>query len=521
MNENPNELNGQQSASDWDSELAERIARRVRKVQEAKRSSAEEILAMLDGNAEVSADSAAEPAEAEAYEAEILADEKTEETVSAEETEEAAEPEYAEEDTEKAAEPEYTEEAVAEEIPAVKEIPSHSAEGADAVNEAAEEITAAEKEVKAPAKKKKKKKKKTFGEKVRGLFPQKGDSVGECIRKIVFLISVVAIIVCGYIVGDYYLDLWRSSKINEDVMNMYWTYPIEKPEVPTVQTEDDEEPKKIYTLLDGARKLLDINKDVVGVMTIPDTPVNNPVLQAENNSKYLDRKIDGTEARNGELFLDYRNCFDKVENGELKYPNSDNLIIYGHNMKDDSMFGCLKYYERNYNYYEEHPIIYLNSNYECYTYKIFAFFIVDADDKSETKFDCWNKLNFDNEKDFYNYVNEAKRRTLRITNVDVKYGDPLLTLSTCNTLLGDRGRLIVLARQLREGEDLLEGTTDSVQNTNIKWPTMYYNSRPNEKYDPDAEFVPYGSEAKTTTTTTAITSQSVATTTTTAQISEE
>ena len=518
MNENPNELNGQQSASDWDGELAERIARRVRKVQDAKRSSAEEILAMLDGNAEVSADSEAEPAERvmeeEAYEAET-------EFTAVEETEKSADAEYAEEYTEEAAEPEYTEEAVAEEVPAVSEIPSHSAEEAAAVIEAAEEIPAVETEVKVPAKKKKKKKKKkTFGEKVRGLFPQKGDSVGECIRKIVFLISVVAIIVCGYIVGDYYLDLWRSSKINEDVMNMYWTYPIEKPEVPTVQTEGDEEPKKIYTLLDGSRKLLDINKDVVGVITIPDTPVNNPVMQAENNSKYLDRKIDGTEARNGELFLDYRNCFDKVENGELKYPNSDNLIIYGHNMKDDSMFGCLKYYERNYNYYEEHPIIYLNSNYECYTYKIFAFFIVDADDKSETKFDCWNKLNFDDEKDFYNYVNEAKRRTLRNTNVDVKYGDPLLTLSTCNTLLGDRGRLIILARQLREGEDLLEGTTDSTQNTNIKWPTMYYNSRPNEKYDPDAEFVPYGSEAKTTTTTTtATTSQSA--TATTAQIPEE
>jgi len=492
MNENPNELNGQQSASDWDSELAERIARRVQKVQETKRSSAEEILAMLDSNTEVSGNSVEESPTSEAES----------------ETQEAVDSEYSEE---------YTEEAVAGEIPAVREIPSHAAE------EIPEEIPVEETEVKVPEKnKKKKKKKKSFKQKVRGLFPQKGDSVGECIRKIVFLISVVAIIVCGYIVGDYYLDLWRSSKINDDVMNMYWTYPVEKPETTTVQTEENEEPKKIYTLLDGARKLLDINKDVVGVISIPDTPVNNPVMQAENNSKYLDKKIDGTEARNGELFLDYRNYFDKVENGELKYPNSDNLIIYGHNMKDDSMFGCLKYYDRNYNYYEEHPIIYLNSNYERYTYKIFAVFIVDADDKSETKFDCWNKLNFNDEKDFYNFVNEAKRRSLCITNVDVKYGDPLLTLSTCNTLLGDRGRLIVLARMVRDGEDLLEGTTGSVRNTNIKWPTMYYNSRPNEKYDPDAEFVPYGPETKTTTTATAVTTtrQSVTTATTT-QISEE
>ena len=168
-------------------------------------------------------------------------------------------------------------------------------------------------------------------------------------------------------------------------------------------------------------------------------------------------------------------------------------------MKNDEMFGSLKYYERNYDYYEAHPLIYLNSNYETYTYKIFAYFIVDAEDETETKFDCWNYLNFNSEEKFYDYVNEAKRRTLRLTNVDVKYGDPLLTLSTCNTILGDRGRLIVMARLVRDGEDPLEGTTGSVENNNIKWPSLYYNSKPNAKYDPDAEFVPYGPASETQT----------------------
>jgi sortase B len=161
-------------------------------------------------------------------------------------------------------------------------------------------------------------------------------------------------------------------------------------------------------------------------------------------------------------------------------------------MGNDTMFGALKYYQRNDNYYSEHPVIELNSNYNCYTYKIFAFFILDAEDDTDTRFDCWNMLNFGSEDDFYNFVNEAKRRTIRLNDVDVKWGDKLLTLSTCNTILGDRGRLIVLARLVRDGEDPYEGTQNSVYNSNIKWPTLYYSySKNSKRYDPDAEFVPY------------------------------
>ena len=83
-----------------------------------------------------------------------------------------------------------------------------------------------------------------------------------------------------------------------------------------------------------------------------------------------------------------------------------------------------------------------------------------------------------------------KLRTLRLTNVDVQYGDSLLTLSTCSGTF-DNARLVVCARRLREGEDPYEGTTGSIPNPNIKWPTVYYNWNSNT-YDPNAEFVPYG-----------------------------
>lgn len=357
---------------------------------------------------------------------------------------------------------------------------------------AAEAVTAAGTEQAVP--KKKKKKKKTIPQRLRGLLPEKGDSIGECIRKVVFLGSICAICICGYLVGDYYYELWASKHKTEQIMELYNIY--EDREAPTEAVEEEGETRIRYMgMLDGARKLWDQNHDIVGVITIPDTPVNNPVMQAEDNNKYINMKFDLSENRAGELFLDFRNHFDDVdEEGYLRYPNSDNLVIYGHNMLDEQMFGSLKWYQRQEDYYGKHPIIQLSSNYEKYTYKIFAFFVLDASDETETKFDCWNELDFAGEEDFYRFVNEAKRRTFRLNDVDVKYGDPLLTLSTCNTTLldEDRGRLIIMARRVRDGEDPLAGTQNSRPNPNIKRPTIYYQDHPNEKYDPDAEFVPYG-----------------------------
>lgn len=352
-----------------------------------------------------------------------------------------------------------------------------------------------------PKKKKKKKKKKTFRQRFLGIFPQKGDSVLEIVRKIVFLVSIIAIVVCGYMVADYYLDLWQSKKVNEETRNLYWTYETTEPsggeKHPVVSDNsgsDEEQP--VYTLLPGAKKLLDINKDVVGYIKIDGTSIDNVLLRGSDNFEYLDKKISGEENRAGELFLDWRNHFDDVDDeGHLKTPNSQNLVVYGHAMKDESMFGCLIKYRNTSDYYSDHPIIHLNSNYSHYTYKIFAVFILDSEDKSETRFDCWNKFNFGSEQEFYDFVNEAKRRTIRTNDVDVKYGDQLLTLSTCDDYLGERGRLIIMARQVRAGEDAKKGTENSQSNPNIKWPSMYYNTKTNEHYDPD-DFVPYNAPVK-------------------------
>lgn len=203
----------------------------------------------------------------------------------------------------------------------------------------------------------------------------------------------------------------------------------------------------------------------------------------------MDKNIDLQEEKAGTIFLDWRNYFDYVVDGVKVLDNSANLVIYGHDMKDRSMFGSLQDYMDVDGFYSEHPIIELSSNYKTYQYKIFAYFIVDADDETETKFDCWNTLDFNGEDDFYEYVNNARKRALTLNNVDVRYGDQLLTLQTCNGMFSS-ARLFVMARLVRDGEDPYAGTDSVRANDNILWPSIYYEWN-EETYDPDADFEGY------------------------------
>ncbi len=367
-------------------------------------------------------------------------------------------------------------------------------EAAESGTEASPEPQETEKKKKKKKKAKKSKKKKSKKKKSGfSLFPKKGDSILEAVRKCVFLASSAIFVVCLCLIADYFWENYQNAQLSDDLRTMY-SMDISDPEATEPPTEDLGPGYEYYGYLSGAENLLAVNPDVVGWISIPGMDISYPVLQrkgqADGNDYYLKRNIYGEDAHAGSIFMDYRNDFDYVIDGKKICENSGNLIIYGHNMHDYSMFGSLKHYINYADHYGEHPIVELNSNYRKYKYKIFGMIIVDIDDETDTKFDYWNQLDFADERAFYDYVNEIKRRTIRLNDVDVKYGDELLTLSTCNSTFSD-GRLVVFARKLREDEDLYAGTQTSTENPNIKWPNSYYRWHKNT-YDPDAEFVPYG-----------------------------
>ncbi len=365
-------------------------------------------------------------------------------------------------------------------------------DGADASQAGKEKKAETDKKLSAKKRSRKKKKKK----KRSGMFlPRKGDGILEIFRKVVFLSSSAVFVVCLCLIGNYFWENHQNAKLMDEMQKIYLEERMQGETETEPPTEDTS--YEYYGMMASAKNLIEINPDVAGWISIPDTKISYPLMQrkhpdegeTEPNDYYLTRNIRKEETRAGSIFLDYRANFDYVVDHRLQAPNTQNLVVYGHNMRDYSMFGSLKEYVNTAGYYEAHPIVELNSNYRKYVYKIFAMIIVDIDDETETKFDYWNKLDFADEADFYNYVNELKRRTIRTTEVDVKYGDSLLALSTCNGTF-EEGRLVIYARLVREGEDPYSGTDKCEQNPNIKWPSSYYKWN-GGAYDPNA-FTPYG-----------------------------
>lgn len=110
------------------------------------------------------------------------------------------------------------------------------------------------------------------------------------------------------------------------------------------------------------------NPDIIAWIYCPDTEVSYPVLQSDDNQYYLRRRSDGSHHIAGSIFADYRNSADFTD---------ENLILYGHNMTNGSMFALLPHYAQQ-NYYEEHPVWYLLTPTANYKVRLFAGFVTST-----------------------------------------------------------------------------------------------------------------------------------------------
>lgn len=337
---------------------------------------------------------------------------------------------------------------------------------------------------------KKRRKRLSYFDVLRDIFPSQGDGVKDIIRKIVFIITIIILGVCSYFIFDYFWASHKTNQLYDETKNIYYSMNSETSNTQT-SIEGEDVAEEHWEFLSGAKALWEINAETVGYISIPDTEVDYPIVQRRDsetgNFYYLDRDFNHEYAKAGTIFLDWRNSFDRVVGGKLAEPNSDNLIVYGHDMSKGEMFGSLKKYDTNYSYYGEHPLINFNSNYKMYTYKIFGVFLANG---SSDDFKYYNYVNFNSEEEFYTYANGVKIRSKILNDVDVKYGDKLLTLSTCSSEFSD-ARLVVVARLVREGEDPLEGTQNNSRNPNPLMPDDYYRWN-NERFNSEAEFIPYG-----------------------------
>lgn len=241
------------------------------------------------------------------------------------------------------------------------------------------------------------------------------------------------------------------------------TVGIEEVQKTTSPIPDDWSEKYGYVasktgLTGRAEMYLEKNKDYVGWIKVNNTKVNEPIVMDPGdvgadseyagdyfaNSYYLDHDLDGESARAGAVFMDYRNNF-----GGSEADQSDNILLYGHNMANNTMFGSLRRYRQDYSFYDEAPFIELSSNYKDYQYIIFGYMITSGN--ADTDFRYWDMEEFADEKEFNSFVETVRAGSMVDTGVDMKYGDKLLTLSTCYAD-EDNSRFIICARRLRDDE---------------------------------------------------------------------
>jgi SrtB family sortase len=289
------------------------------------------------------------------------------------------------------------------------------------------------------------------------VFPVKGDSAGEMVRKIALILCVAVFFgALGYIV-DYFYQSYANHRHQEKLVSVFHQ--------PTA------------TINQRFEGLLAINKDTVGWITIPNTQCDNPVVQTTDNDKYLDTTFEGEKSKYGTLYAD-KNCNFTAEG------LSQNTIIYGHHMKDGTMFGELKQY-RDYEFYKKNPVFQFTYLYDTQTvnWKVAAVFIIDAQDKAGRFF----RTEFSSQRQFNEYYNEIKQRSVINTGVDLTYTDKLLTLCTC-TYEFDDARLLVVARQVREGESVDVDLSKTSINKNAVHPAVYYEKT---KTQGPTEIIPY------------------------------
>ncbi|MBQ4100246.1 MAG: class B sortase, partial [Oscillospiraceae bacterium] len=313
--------------------------------------------------------------------------------------------------------------------------------------------------------KKQRKKKPLIVRILSAIFPNKNQNAKENIRRIILLLCIVVFLgSVGYIGYDFYQTYQTGVNVDK-YADMYGDQN---------NTEIETEGSLPKEYLAKFASLYELNQDVKGWFEIEGTNIKYPVVQRQddvNNDYYLRRSFTGENSKHGTLFIDFRNSV---------FDMSDNTIIYGHNINDDGlMFADLTKY-KDIEFYKQHPIITFDTLVSEKKWKIVAAFMANIHDEQGEVFDYVQFTDASSEDEYLDFIYDAKVRSFINTGVDAVPSDKLLTLSTCTYEFTD-ARFVVVAREVREGEDLYEGVEQSYENENPLMPDIWYKTYGGEK----------------------------------------
>lgn len=240
--------------------------------------------------------------------------------------------------------------------------------------------------------------------------------------KIALVIILLALALYSGINAGYYLhDGYINKDLNENLRSEF--YELDEGGVGKSSTEayDDVYNGKFTSLKE-------INDDTVGWIRIPGTRIDYPVVKNDNNIYYLKHGFDKNKSKRGSIFMDYRNS---GSGRDL------NTCIYGHNMKDGSMFGDLIKY-KDAAFFHDHPFIEYETEKGATVWRIFSVYVYREQD------DFFN-LEFENQDEYGEYILDCAKRSVHDADIDILKDDVMMTLLTC-TYEHVNARLIIHAK---------------------------------------------------------------------------
>lgn len=264
---------------------------------------------------------------------------------------------------------------------------------------------------------------------------------------LIALFSTVLLISAGFL-ANYYIEAYRQQArydaLSELMENASSTprptitaeEDLPEPTAPTLVEVTDPETGETVRLLPEFTELYSLNNDIVGWLTIPGTQIDYPVMQTPDSPDYyLKRNFDKESSSRGCLYA--REVCDV-------FAPSDNITIYGHRMRDGSMFARLDQYTKK-DFWEENPYIHFDTLTELRTYKVMAVFLTTA--SAGEGFPYHTFVDAENAEAFDEFTATCKALALYETGVTAEYGDTFITLSTCE-YSQTNGRLVVVAKRI-------------------------------------------------------------------------
>ena len=250
------------------------------------------------------------------------------------------------------------------------------------------------------------------------------------LEKVIIVIASLAALTAAFMIFKTARD-YKAASDEYDSLRQYASEEVSATEtaekvsdIKPIELEEAEERKELKSnenredfpeMEVDFKALREKNPDTVGWLYVGSCGISYPIVQGEDNDYYMNHTFEGTVNSSGAIIMDYR---------DDKYLKDWNTFIYGHNMKNGSMFGSLKKLLKDETLYDSDPYIYVYLPGYIYRYKIFSYY----KDKPDSKM-CWTA---DTLQEYRQYIRDALSLSVRDLGVETSEENNMVTLVTCS-----------------------------------------------------------------------------------------